>query len=749
MLVRTPLAVEVKSYNGDSVVGATGLAQAIRLSQEARLVRPVAQSPAVFACTRINADAFAGTPMRVWKTREEDADEAGPEDPLVRLLSRPNPLMGAKKFQRAISRALDLDGGVFLFLTMPGLEPILPRKMPAQVWPVRDALVTAIYDRESPWPIGWSFQIRERRYEFPLHSVARIYWPDDHNPVAAFGPTHAAWRAADHLFRAEAFDDALVENGGQMAGYFHHEERRIDEEKLNTLKKSIKQRVTKPSEDRSTPVLPAGLKFTPTAFTQVEMQAIEMRRIKREEIARTFGVPPVMLGELEDANRASLTEQRRVFYENTVIPRVEFIEEEIVEQLIPLLPEQFASYWVQFDVAQTAPMREDVDSQIGRAEKLVHLGVSFGEAAGMVGFDHDPVEGEDERWIDGTLRPVELALNPPAPLPVMDEPESEEEERRRNYQERREKAHRFEASLMRHDDDISRAAFKVFSRYLGQQRRKLRNVAGRKGSEPVVVRPWNWFTDSGSWSTTKRAYAELMEMIPDREWVMDVRGISADELEQLLLRNEQRWGEELWAALEKPIRVALLDSARDVASELGKVAISAQNPRVLRHMATKQVLLSEGPMSVVAERVRAAIVRSMANASSVGTLADRVREVLEELESQLTVMREQLGTRAMLIARSESASAANAGRVAQFRESGIAAHEWVTAGDDLVRPQHQIDGEVQIVGQRFSNGLAEPGEAGAPVELVANCRCTTAPVIADESESPFAASLPPSRSKRT
>lgn len=691
---------------------------------------------------RVNADAFAGIPLRVWKTREEDADEADETDKLVQLLSKPNPLMGGTKLLRAMSRALDLDGGVFLFLCHPGLEPIMPGEMPEELWPVRDALVTPEYverdakGRPNPTPDAWSFQIRETKYTFPASSVARIYWPDDANPLLAFGPAQAAWREADHLFRAEAFDDGLVENGGQMAGYFTHEERRLDPDKLDTLKKSTKQRVNAPKNDRSTPILPAGITFTPTAFTQVEMQAGEMRKVKREGIARTFGVPPVMLGEMEDANRSSLRELRRVYYENTIAPRATFVEEELVQQLIPRLPGKFAGYWIQLDVAQTAAMREDTDALIERAEKLVHLGVSFEDAAAMIGFDHDPIEGEDERWIASTLTPVELALNPPEP--VVEPPPPEE----KSHQTRRKRAQEFEAQLAKHDNAIARATNKVFRHYLSVQEKKIRALLGQK-SEPAVVRPWPEFLGvPASWSPNVRAYAELMDLVPEREWVEDVRGITPDELERILERNAQRWGEELWKEVEKPIKTALLDSAKNVAIDLGKVSITAANPRALRHMATKRVQLVEGPMSVVAERVRAVIVKAMANASNVGTLADRVRSVLEELESQLAVMRDQLGTRAMMIARTESAAAANAGRVAQFKASGIGAHEWVTAGDDLVREGHQIDGETQVIGQRFSNGMTEPGEAGAPPEMVIQCRCTTAPVIADES-SAFAASARP------
>ena len=54
----------------------------------------------------------------------------------------------------------------------------------------------------------------------------------------------------------------------------------------------------------------------------------------------------------------------------------------------------------------------------------------------------------------------------------------------------------------------------------------------------------------------------------------------------------------------------------------------------------------------------------------------------------------------------------------------------MSSRDGNVRDTHQIDGQTVIVGERFSNGVAYPGEGGtAPAQEVVNCRCTTVPVM--------------------
>lgn len=55
--------------------------------------------------------------------------------------------------------------------------------------------------------------------------------------------------------------------------------------------------------------------------------------------------------------------------------------------------------------------------------------------------------------------------------------------------------------------------------------------------------------------------------------------------------------------------------------------------------------------------------------------------------------------------------------------------EWIGSRDNLVRETHDIDGEVQPLGQRFSNGLRYPGDVDGPANEVIQCRCTSAPVM--------------------
>lgn len=742
----------VRSFGGTATGGLFSrmLGQAMRLSETARLVKPLAQSPIIYSCTRVNADALAGVPLLVRESDDEDAEVV--EDELGALLSKPNPLMSRKKLMRAVSMSLDLSGGVYFFLAQKGGDPISPGQMPAEIWPIRDDLVEPIFEtnangqRVSLTPIAYEARSGSSVVSFKPHAVAHVYYPDPDDMFRGFGPMQAIWRSADHLFRAEAFDDGLVENGGQMGGFFVHEDQKLDPKQRDSLQKSVDQNAATPRKDRRKLVLPSGIKFVPTTYTPVDMQAKDLRSEKRKEIMRAFGVFPVMLGELEDANRSSLREQRRVYYELTVATRCEFVMDEMNEQLVSKLPGGLSQRHVQLDYANTPPMREDLDSRIDRMRKLVDMAIPVADAARMSGVDQVEIP---DRFVGAGLTPYEIANTPPQPPPEIgddeDEPEPEDDEEERALIEvtpppastasddKPRRAAAVEAEKKRGAKSelrVKRAARRVFDDYILAQRKKIRSIAASDGGKARAPKPWSWYTESAGWSDSTREYARLLNYEPKtgaEGWV-EVRGLSEDELAQIILGAEAEWGAQLWGALHGPLKNAIEDAAKATHASVGGRLVTAADPDILRFFAAKEINVVEGPMSVVAEQVKRALIEGMADVTSGGTLAERVREALESIEDELRVMQDRLGTRAALIARTESASASSAGRTAQYEAAGITQHEWASAGDDIVRDGHDIDGEVAVVGTPFSNGLRYPGDPTAPIGMIANCRCVTVPV---------------------
>lgn len=703
----------------------------LRLSQQEKLSRPYAQSGIVYSCVRARAQLISEARPRLWMSEDEDADEVASSDPLAALLARPNPIMGRIKFWRAISQHFDLAGGTFLFLTSGKTDaPIRPGEMPGALWPVREDQVSIDFEGSTP-RVYW-FVAGGERIEFPDHAVAHIYDADPDNPLRGIGPMQAAFRSANNLFKAESFDDALVENGGQIGGIISPKdsEKSFTREQAKVLGDSMNQEMLEPKNSGKWAVVPRGVTFEKTAFSPVDMQAKDLRILGRDHVMMIFGLTPPLLGIVADVNRANGREARRVFYESHGIPQLEFIADEFNAQLLPRIGYEGRAVF-GFDTSGIAAMREEAEAVQARVRGWMEVGRSFREAAALeqLETDFDNMEGVDDRYRSGALVPISGEEADRLATQFELEPDEEKYLTRSTRSERVEAIAEVERRLAPQDRKMHRGIARVFRQFVAEQIKKLESIANTPQIQDV--RAWDWFP---TLSAAQWEWASSLDTIPARTWIK-VRGISREELDEILVQADERWRDQLWNAIRKPLTTTIEEAAQGAAQQIESlIQLDATDPELLRFIGQKEILLKEGPMSVVAEQVKRTLLESLAEGPAIGSLRSRILKVLEDLKDDLAVLQDRLGARALMIARTETASASNAARVRQFEVAGVVQHEWASAGDDLVRDGHAIDGEVVRIGDPFSNGLRWPGDPQGPPGMTINCRCVALAVIPELAE---------------
>ena len=115
--------------------------------------------------------------------------------------------------------------------------------------------------------------------------------------------------------------------------------------------------------------------------------------------------------------------------------------------------------------------------------------------------------------------------------------------------------------------------------------------------------------------------------------------------------------------------------------------------------------------NVTKQRVKAALAEGIANEESIPDLAARISDLYDGFE----------GSRAVMIARSETVEAFNRGSQAQAQEAGSTLDNvWIATMDDRTREEHaDMDGVTVPYDQEFdcADGTTWPGDAP-------NCRCT-------------------------
>ena len=90
-------------------------------------------------------------------------------------------------------------------------------------------------------------------------------------------------------------------------------------------------------------------------------------------MARVYGVPRPMLGDIERATYSNFQVARRVFWEDTVLPQLIFYQEALQQLLMPHLGGP--SLFVEFDVSGIEALRESENDRASRRKTYVAAGI--------------------------------------------------------------------------------------------------------------------------------------------------------------------------------------------------------------------------------------------------------------------------------------------------------------------------------------------------------------------------------------
>ena len=92
-----------------------------------------------------------------------------------------------------------------------------------------------------------------------------------------------------------------------------------------------------------------------------------------EDVSRAFGVPLPLLSDLQRATFANINAAERLFWRNTMIPEVKFLEEQLNEKLLPRLG--YPELRLEFDLKSIEALRDDENSRVKREGQLLDRGV--------------------------------------------------------------------------------------------------------------------------------------------------------------------------------------------------------------------------------------------------------------------------------------------------------------------------------------------------------------------------------------
>lgn len=358
---------------------------------------------AVYACVALLSKCFALMPFKLWRPQSGGGRQAVVGHWATRLFSaRPNRFQNPFEFRQMLMGHLALRGNAFCTITAPRgtiteLLPKHPDRMKVELLPGNEYRYAYLEPdgTTTRYPRGEIWHLRGLSNN-GLMGLSPIEMQRD-----VIGLGLGAQEYGARFFANDATPPGWIEMPGTFA----------DKTKKDNFRESWQNNQVGRNRGK-TAVLEGGMKYHEIEVKNSDAQYLESRRFTVSEIARIFGVPPHLIGDLDRATFANIEQQSLEFVIYTLQPIAAAWAASIAYAL--LNEDEEDDLQPDFDVEQL--LKGDRASRADFYTKMFGVGAySTNDIRGKEG--DNPVDGGEMRFRPVNLSPLrpEDAEKFPAP----------------------------------------------------------------------------------------------------------------------------------------------------------------------------------------------------------------------------------------------------------------------------------------------------------------------------------------------
>ncbi len=302
----------------------------------------------VYACIRILSEAIAKLPLKIYRDDNGATKATGHE--LYSLLKlRPNPLMSTSDFLRVMEVQRNLYGNAYANIECYTRGP--QKGHIRALWPMDASRVKLYVDERGilssnhniVYVVNVDSEERRLKPEEVLHVKHMTL-----NGLIGIPPIERLKTLVQSAAQGADYINRFFKQGLQAKGLIQYVgDLSPDAEKV--FKEHFEQMSSGLTNAHRIALMPIGYRFEPFALSLVDAQFIENSQLTIRQIAAAFGIKPHQLNELERSSYASLSEQQRQFYVDTMMAILTAYEQELTYKLF-LAPELEQGYYVKFQV---------------------------------------------------------------------------------------------------------------------------------------------------------------------------------------------------------------------------------------------------------------------------------------------------------------------------------------------------------------------------------------------------------------
>nr|DAL14494.1 MAG TPA_asm: portal protein [Caudoviricetes sp.] len=641
----------------------------------------------VYSTTDRKAKAAASVPWYVYRRNSKGEWEPYTDHPLQILLDKPNPFTSRSLFIKRMILQLELAGNSLEHMVLQGGKPVeLWNVGPDRIKPVKD-------DRDfiKSYEYRHSEREQDKIYLKPGEIIHSMY-VDPSNPYWGVSPLQVAARTVDTDIEAVQWNKVALQNRAVTDGAFKIE-KDITREQYLELRRQVREQHEGASNARAPWVLGSGAEWQPMSLSPVDMDFIEGRKMTREEICAVFSVPPPLVGILDKANYSNMQEARRVFWLDTIIPLLTDIRDTLNRALTPYFQTDGEEIMIDYDVSNVEALQENFKEKIETAKSLWSMGVPLNTINQRLDLGFEDMEGGDIGYLPASLLPANMAAALAAGQAAQ---QQQEPQAAANNQQ----------------------AGQIEKKHTGPVELKAYGL----NTPEARAHYWKAFERerTGFYGAFTRDAARVFAEEADR--VAEAYAESGDIEAALEAVQRQPW-EEIYTKNYREI-VAYFGAATDRGFK------SAAGPAHTKDFDPFSRLILDYIFNMTARKVtyvtdytklliRGLVYTGRDRGDSIATIARDIKKSFEEFSVN----------RSFRIARTEVVGASNYGSFAAAQQAetqiGDLQKTWTDSADSRVRESHEeMNGEKVLLNNRFSNGLAYPGDPVGQAKEVIQCRCT-------------------------
>lgn len=274
------------------------------------------------------------------------------DHPLNDILTRPNEFQTRNVFLAMMTKYVDLVGECYLF--------IMRTSMGVEVFPIPP---TKVYQDEDN-PLFFKIHLGSEQFERKRlgKDIVRIIRPDLREPYGTgSGLGHTLADEVDISEFAAQHEASFLANHARKQLLMKWPE--ATGEQVRAFKKAWQQQAG-PDQGGGVAILQdSELEILPVSHDWDSDGLINLRVHSRDAIRQAFGVPPEILGDVKNSNRATISAADFLFKTNVIRPRVRLLLTELTIKLIPILfPEEWRTLSIGHD--SVVPADKDFSKEV-------------------------------------------------------------------------------------------------------------------------------------------------------------------------------------------------------------------------------------------------------------------------------------------------------------------------------------------------------------------------------------------------